>query len=244
MLDAKFIEWRRWPLLLKRSAAGLSTAILLALLYLLLAGTPQPIAPASALFAEISVEQDLSTSRPELSSSDFSLRPVFAIQRVPPPPPVIDVEQDEDADEIGAEEVVGSIDGVSLLGIFGSGEVSGVIIRLDNGDRQRLSVGESIKGWTLQSLGPRSAMLQSGAGQSIVLEMAFATDQVQLSTAEQMPISESGLSGPAGQDSLLIGRGPTSDAAAEAKSVPQRVSFENIYGGAPKQDAKGQKGQE
>ncbi|MDG2442662.1 MAG: hypothetical protein P8M13_05340 [Luminiphilus sp.] len=241
MLDAKFIEWRRWPLLLKRSAAGLSTATLLALLYLLLAGTPQPIAPASALFAEISVEQDLLASRPELSSSDFSLRPVFAVKRVPPPPLVIDVEQDEKIDEIGAEEVLGSIDGASLLGTFGSGEVAGVIIRLDNGDKQRLSVGESVKGWTLQSLGPRRAMLQSSAGQPAVLEMAFATDQVQLSAVERVPSSESARSGPEGEDSVMMERGPTSDVAAEAKSVPQRVSFDNIYGGAPKQDAKGQK---
>jgi len=52
----------------------------------------------------------------------------------------------EEAEKASAEvapndEIVGSIDGVSLLGIFGSGEVAGVIIRLDNGERQRLPVG-------------------------------------------------------------------------------------------------------
>ena len=41
--------------------------------------------------------------------------------------------------------MVESIDGINLLGIFGSGEVAGAIIRLDNGERQRLLVGESIK---------------------------------------------------------------------------------------------------
>ena len=59
------------------------------------------------------------------------------------------------------DEVVAGIDGVSLLGIFGSGEVAGVIIRLDNGERQRLPVGEAVKGWTLQSLESRRAMLSA-----------------------------------------------------------------------------------
>ena len=61
-------NWRRWPRLLQRSAAGLMAVHLLALLYLLLAGSPQPISPAKSLFAPVSVEQALLASRPELSS--------------------------------------------------------------------------------------------------------------------------------------------------------------------------------
>ena len=52
-----------------------------------------------------------------------------------------------------------------------------MIIRLDNGERQRLPVGETVKGWTLQSLESRRAMLSAATGQQAVLEMAFATDQ-------------------------------------------------------------------
>jgi hypothetical protein len=120
--------------------------ILLALMYVLLAGSPKPMAPAKSLFAPVSVEQALSSSRPVLSSFDFIFRPVFAIKRVPPEMPTVDGQQDTSIDELPLDEVVEGIDGVSLLGIFGSGEVAGVIIRLDNGDRQRLPVGESVKG--------------------------------------------------------------------------------------------------
>ena len=70
------------------------------------------------------------------------------------------MKQEASVDEPSVIEVVEGIDGVSLLGIFGSGEVAGVIIRLDNGERQRLPVGESVKGWTLQSLESRRAMLR------------------------------------------------------------------------------------
>ncbi|GIR14586.1 MAG: hypothetical protein CM15mP25_3410 [Gammaproteobacteria bacterium] len=36
---------------------------------------------------------------------------------------------------------MGEHSGINLLGIFGSGEVAGAIIRLDNGERQRFGGG-------------------------------------------------------------------------------------------------------
>ena len=220
--------WRRWPLILQRSAAGLMAAILLALLYLLLAGSPQPISPAKSLFAPVSVEQALLASRPELSSFDFIFRPVFATKRVPPAPPappVVGDEQDASVDESIVNQVVEGIDGVSLLGIFGSGEVAGVIIRLDNGERQRLPVGETVKGWTLQSLESRRAMLIAATGQQAVLEMAFATDQtppeVATDVTEKAVVSssDSAEGQPAQQDST----------ADVAESVPESMSFDSMY---------------
>jgi hypothetical protein len=200
-------------------------AILLALLYLLLAGSPQPISPAKSLFAPVSVEQALLASRPELSSFDFIFRPVFATKRVPPAPLVVDDEQDASVEEPIADQVVEGIDGVSLLGIFGSGEVAGVIIRLDNGERQRLPVGETVKGWTLQSLESRRAMLSAANGQQAVLEMAFATDQTPAEIAtdvtEKVVVSSSDTSEgqPAQQDST----------ADVAESLPESMSFDSMY---------------
>ena len=228
MINSTAVNWTRWPRLLQRTAAGLMVVILLALMYVLLAGSPKPMAPAKSLFAPVSVEQALSSSRPVLSSFDFIFRPVFAIKRVPPEMPIVDGQQDTSIDELPLDEVVEGIDGVSLLGIFGSGEVAGVIIRLDNGDRQRLPVGESVKGWTLQSLGSRRAMLRAMNGQQAVLEMAFATDQtpadVMTSTAPAAVASSSNEvePEPSQQDS-------TTDAA---DAVPQRITFDGIYGGA------------
>ena len=58
------------------------------------------------VFAGFSRERVLAVSRPAPSSADFSLRPVFAIKRVPPPPPqpVID-ETEELSVEAGADVV-------------------------------------------------------------------------------------------------------------------------------------------
>jgi hypothetical protein len=228
MINSTAVNLRRWPRLLQRSAAGLIVVIVLALLYVLLAGSPQPIGPAKSLFAPVSVDQALSSSRPVLSSFDFIFRPLFAIKRVPPEMPLVDGQQDTSIDELPSEEVVTGIDGVSLLGIFGSGEVAGVIIRLDNGERQRLPVGESVKGWTLQSLGSRRAMLRAMNGQQAVLEMAFATDQapadvMRAAASEAAASSSNGVKAePSQQDS-------TTDAA---DVVPQRTTFDGIYGGA------------
>jgi hypothetical protein len=230
MSKAIAVNWRQWPWLLQRSVAGLVAVILLAVLYLVLAGSPQPIPPAQSLFAPVSVEQALLASRPELSSFDFIFRPVFAIKRVPPVMPVVADQQDERAEVLPLDEVVEGIDGVSLLGIFGSGEVAGVIIRLDNGERQRLSVGESVKGWTLQSLESRRAMLQAATGQRAALEMAFATNQA---PAEAMATAapQTAASSPNAAEAAPSQQDSATDAA---ETVPQRITFENIYGGASK----------
>ena len=198
MLDASFLRWRQWPNLLQRAAAGSVSVLLLSFLYVLLAGPPQPIAPASSLFAPVSVESVLADSRPVLSSADFSLRPVFAIKRVPPPPPqaASDESKEVSVEAAPSDEVASSIDGVRLLGIFGSGEVAGAIIRLDNGERQRLPVEDSVKGWTLQSLEPRGALFEAATGQRALLRMTFSTDQSveEGSVVSEVPSAQSGLS--------------------------------------------------
>ena len=228
MIKTIAVTWKLWPRLLQRSVVGLMVVILLALLYLMLAGSPRPISPAQSLFAPVSVERALLASRPELSSFDFISRPVFAIKRLPAVMPVAATEQDTSIDELPVDGVAEGIDGVSLLGIFGSGEVAGVIIRLDNGERKRLPVGESVKGWTLQSLGTRRAMLQAATGQRAVLEMAFATDQApaDVMTAEASKAAASSTSAAEAEPS-------EQDRSTDAvDTVPERITFESIYGGA------------
>ena len=238
MLDTNFLRWRHWPNLLQRSAAGCLSVLILALVYVLLAGPPQPIAPASSLFAPVSVESVLADSRPVLSSADFSLRPVFAIKRVPPPPPqaASDESKEVSVEAAPSDEVASSIDGVRLLGIFGSGEVAGAIIRLDNGERQRLPVEESVKGWTLQSLEPRGALFEAATGQRALLRMAFSTDQSveETSPSPAVPPLESTVSEQPVD--------PASGAATlEAEAPPRAMTFRDIYGGPPKPKESGGK---
>jgi len=235
--EGTIANWRQWPkpaqlcVGLIGGAAGLATA------YALLAGTPKPVLPSSALFEPVSVEQTLSASRPELSSFDFIFRPVFALDREPPVQPELPLEDDAALAAAEAEAVVvESIDGVNLLGIFGSGEVAGVIIRLDNGERQRLVVGESIKGWTLDSVGSRRAHLRASTGEEARLEMIFATDQSPITVkmkgvADSGPLEGSEAAGSAGGHK----DGPEQSAGREA--APARLSFESFYGGPPQQDA-------
>ena len=226
MLETSFLRWRQWPNLLQRSAAGGLTVLLLALVYVLLAGPPQPIAPSSSLFAPVSVESVLDDSRPAPSSADFSLRPVFAIKRVPPPPlqAASDEPEELSVEAAPSDEVASSIEGVRLLGIFGSGDVAGAIIRLDNGERQRLPVEESVKGWTLQSLEPRGALFEAATGQRALLRMALSTNQAieEASQAPAVPSLESTVS------EQPVNASPDSS-AAEVEAPQGYGTFGDIY---------------
>lgn len=242
MTEGAWTSWRDWPKPLQLSASLIVGALGLTTIYTISAGTPTPVLPSSALFEPVSVVQTLSSSRPELSSSDFVLRPVFALDRKPRRP---DLLSENDAALVASEaDAVESIDGINLLGIFGSGEVAGAIIRLDNGERQRLLVGESIKGWRLGSIESRRALLQAATGEEARLEMTYATDQSILAIELE---GESGSAIPQANaaDGALTQNNREPTQKAELARPPARMSFENFYGGAPKQDAsRGQEGNE
>ena len=234
MTEGAWTSWRDWPKPLQLSASLIVGALGLTTVYTISAGTPTPVLPSSALFEPVSVVQTLSSSRPELSSSDFVLRPVFALDRKPRRP---DLLSENDAALVASEaDAVESIDGINLLGIFGSGEVAGAIIRLDNGERQRLMVGESVKGWTLGSIESRRALLQAVTGEEARLEMAYATDQSILAT-EMEGESGSAIPHATATDGALSQNNDAPTQKAEPARPPTRMSFENIYGGAPTQDA-------
>ena len=236
MTEGAVVSWREWPKPLRLSASLILGALGLTTVYTLSAGTPKAVLPSNALFEPVSVAQTLSSSRPEPSSFDFVFRPVFSLDRKPRRP---DLPSEDDAALVasGADAfVVESIDGVNLLGIFGSEEVAGVIIRLDNGERQRLFVGESIKGWTLGSIESRRALLQAATGEEARLEMAYATDQSILATEVGVEFG-SAVPQTTATDGALSQNNNEPTQEAEPARPPTRMSFENIYGGTPKQDA-------
>ena len=236
MTEGVWASRHYWPKPLQLSASLIFGALGLTTVYTLSAGSPKPVLPSSALFEPVSVAQTLSSSRPELSSFDFVLRPVFSPDRKPRRP---DLLSENDATLIAAEadaDVVESIDGINLLGIFGSGEVAGAIIRLDNGERKRLVVGESIKGWTLVSIESRRVLLQAVTGEEARLEMAYATDQSILAT-EMEGESVSAIPQATATDGALNQNNDAPTRKAEPARPPTRMSFENMYGGAPQRDA-------
>ena len=179
MLEQLQQLWRGWPRGIRFSVGLVTVALALSISYALLAGPPKAVLPSDDLFASVEIEEALAASRPELSSFDFIFRPVFALNRKPPAQPTVVASAADQAATAAASEAE-SIDGVSLLGIFGSGEVSGAIVRLDNGERRRITVGESVKGWKLSAVESRRARLRAATGEEAVLQMAFATDQVPL----------------------------------------------------------------
>ena len=236
MLDATVLRWGSLPSLLQRSLAALAMVLFLALVYFVLAGTPHPMAPASSLFAPVSVQTVLADSRPALSSADFSLRPVFAIKRVPPAPQQVSEEAEKASAEVAPnDEIMDSIDEISLLGIFGSREVAGAIVRLDNGERQRLPVGESVKGWTLRALEPRGALFEATTGQRALLRMAFSTNQ----SAEALPAPAVPPAQSAASEQPV---GSSSDSAAmDAETPPKTMTFGDVYRGRSTANESGEK---
>jgi len=245
MIEGLTSNWRRRSGPVKLSLGLISGALALAVAYTLLTGTPKPVLPSTSLFEPVSVQQSLAFSRPELSSVDFVSRPVFALTRQPPIEPVAQPGQTSKPPEIEvASEAVGTIDGVKLLGIFGSGEVAGIIIRLDTGQRERVIVGEAVNGWILQSVTPRGANFQSASGMRANLGMVFATREAILAGEGGSGFDETPSSG-----ARRSGSDSASDSGAQGVSdvqsaAPQRVSFGSFYGGAPSGDAESSRGQQ
>jgi hypothetical protein len=124
---------------------------------------------------------------------------------------------------VPSDEIASSVDGVHLLGIFGSGEVAGAIIRLDNGERQRMSVGDSVEGWILQSLEPRGALFEAATGQRALLQMAFSTDQ----SADALPAPAAPPKQSVSSEQPL---GSSNDSAAvDAEASPRHSTFGDVY---------------
>lgn len=160
------------------------------LLRMLLPPAPTPIEPtdASLTVADRIAGRLLDTA----GSAELRERPLFWEGRRP-------------LDDMGplepevAEEKVSRLQGIKLLGIFGVGEVGGIIVRFD-GKQQRLAVGEEIKGWTLQSMDTDGATLSSASNgiERLALERSLGSSSVQ---AEPSNVSGPGAAGGGAQGS-------------------------------------------
>ena len=222
MLDGWRRIWSTRPAGIRFSVGLVSGALALGISYALLAGPPKAVLPSDDLFAPVEIEKALAASRPDLSSFDFIFRPVFALNRKPPVHPGV-TESAADQAATAAVSEVESIDGVSLLGIFGSGEVSGAIVRLDNGERRRITVGESVKGWKLSAVGSRRASLLAANGEEAVLQMAFANDQVPLADELVERLEQEAAAAPSPSRGM-----ETAEDGGEVEE-PAQMTFGSIY---------------
>lgn len=166
---------QRWLLV---SWGAVAAVVLAAVVYLLLAPMPEAVLPVVDIAA---------TQRPDAAgaidaaASDFVQRPLFAENRRPPP--VVDATVVEPV--VAAESV--DMQGYTLLGVFGAGERSGVILG-DGKDRHRMTVGEiHADEWLLESVAPRSAVFsnrrRAGVTAELFLQLAEVTGKVTPVTA-------------------------------------------------------------
>ena len=136
--------------------------------------------------------------------------------------------------------VVRSMEGSHLLGIFGSGEVEGAIVRLDNGERHRLIIGDRLEGWTLQSVSPREIRFVSDSGEVADLDMLLSRAQ------QPLPRQSSPSTGSAEaneSDDKPRDKGGTKEADSDNTAEATRFTFDSIYQARyAKEPAEGQEG--
>ena len=215
-------------LLAEHRRSGVTLAGVLAILLLitvsnLFSGLPDPRQPSSDLF--VNPDETSWTSLDEINETytAFAERPLFsATRRIKVPPAAPDT-----APEPEPVAPILSLDEWSLLGIFDSGEVEGALIRHPDSGRHRLVLGESVDGWELISVDPRSVRFKSVAGGSQAeLNMALATVNVL-----PVPAADSGTAETAAAAAAVE---PQADKAAasesgEAPAAPPTVSFRDYY---------------
>jgi hypothetical protein len=149
------------------------------LLGILLPPSPEPIEPtdASLTVADRITGRLLDTG----DSAELRDRPLFWAGRRPVDNSAAPVAE-------APEEKASQLKGVRLLGIFGVGDVGGIIVRAD-GKQQRLAVGESLQGWTLESMDGTGATLVSATGgeERLTLERVHGARSVR---AESPPVPD------------------------------------------------------
>ena len=212
----------------RRVGATLAAVLLMLLLVTvsnLFSGLPDPRQPSPDLFAN--PDETSWTSQDETTGAvtAFAERPLFsATRRIKVRPPAA-----EAAPKPEPTGPILSLDKWSLLGIFDSGEVEGALIRHPNSGRHRLVVGESVDGWELTSVDPRSVRFKSVAGGS------QAELNMSLATVEVLSVPESGAEvARAGSPANSVKeQRPKAVEAGDAAEAPEIItpSFGNFYGG-------------
>ncbi|MEP6389137.1 MAG: hypothetical protein ABJ056_04350 [Halioglobus sp.] len=108
--------------------------------------------------------------------------------------------------EAATEDAAGQkIEGVKLVGIYGSGSSGGAILK-GKGGKRRVAVGEEAEGWLLDSVEPNSATFVRGASiDELQLQRVNASELVKVvpSTEKQEP--EKAQSKPTVERTLSVG---------------------------------------
>ena len=127
--------------------------LLLGIVRLIVLPEPEPVVPNVD-----SLDADSKPLVMALNAEDTSTiltRPLFWSGRKPDEPVAVV------AKPASENSTAKPLKGVSLLGVFGGGESGGAIVAVE-GSKQRVAVGEKVKGWTLNSVAPDKVTLRDG----------------------------------------------------------------------------------
>lgn len=146
------------------------------------------VQPLDSLFTVEGVDLADGSARP--ATGDFLSRPLFDSSRRPP------VDGDEPSAEMDVpKSEVNGLEGVELLGLYGSGEVRGALLLTEKGTT-RVMIGESFGVWKLLELKERQAVFGRASSGDLIttsLEMPVAStfqSSVVEQAASQVPESD------------------------------------------------------
>jgi hypothetical protein len=159
-------------------------------LRLLTLAAPGPVAPAAdslQLPAVVGPVLVAAAGRNEILS-----RPLFWSSRRP---------LDTAAALADPESLPGELSGVKLLGLFGSGKQAGVIALVQD-QKRRILLGDTVEGWTLESITPRTMVVSNGGrSETLALQQGTVTARpprsaaADASQAERKAMASGGSSG-------------------------------------------------
>lgn len=191
-------------------AAGVTLLVIISL------WTPdvEPIMPERTAL----VDDALTLGQPDSagSSDGFASRPLFLGGRRP----IVSLEEASELaqPEEVIEDIVEQIEGVTLLGIFSSGDASGVIVSEKGVGQRRIFEGDQLQGWELVGVKPRGAVFSEG-GKTARLDMQIVSKVARSPVRSNIDNDRTGLAAE-----------PTAGAAGTAEEAPSFVpSFENMY---------------
>jgi hypothetical protein len=145
---------RRLELVLLLLVAALLLLLGVGALRLVTLGPPAPVLPAADSLAVGKPLRPVTPSQEQ--ASELRERPLFWASRRPAPEPGAAQEQQ-------AQSKAGQIDGIRLVGVFGSGSAAGIMVTVNDSARKRLRLGDKVNGWKLERVAGNEAVLSAGA---------------------------------------------------------------------------------
>jgi len=174
-------------------------------------------APPTDLFVLVDVAAVAGAPDDRPQSADFSSRPVFFSDRRP----LAEVASEPEPEAQEQTVFLEPLEGMSLIGVFGSEGVRGIIVRPDGEKSQRLLSGEQLNGWEFRDFDGRRASFVDPANpsRSAYLELKFTV-------ASPLPIIEA---------SSVAAKQPASG-EADSKSEPDAQEPADLGFGAMYRD--------